>query len=186
MINKNTKLKIISREELVKSSYTTYCRKYFLDEKNNKKEYTFIKRNLNQRAVVVIPKLIDKDEIILIKQFRIPFEDYFIEFPAGLIEIGEKIEDAVIRELKEEAGAYGVIKHISKEVSSTPGLTDELVYFVFVEVVKIEKNSPEHSEDIEVILVNKEKWEEIKIKEKNIQSWVYLFCESFFNKTIFN
>lgn len=183
---KKRKIEVISKEELFKSKYTTYCRKYFLDKDNNKKEYTYIKRNNNQKAVVIIPKIKDKNEIILIKQFRIPFEDYFIEFPAGLIEVNETLEEAVVRELREEAGAEGNIKLISKEVSSTPGLTDELVYFVFVEVEKISDNLPENSEDISVVIVDKDRWEKLKILEKNIQSWVYIFCETFFNRNLFD
>jgi|YNPMSStandDraft_1061717.scaffolds.fasta_scaffold02651_6 ADP-ribose pyrophosphatase len=178
--NKNNKVKILNTETLNKSIYTSYIRKYFLDKSNNKKEYTYIKRNKDQKAVVIIPKIKEKNEIILIKQFRIPFEDYFIEFPAGLIEENETIDEAVKRELLEETGAYGKIKWTSPLVSSTPGLTDELVYFVFVEVENIVENNPESSEDIEVIKVDKNKWEELKKVEKNIQSWVYIFCETYF------
>jgi ADP-ribose pyrophosphatase len=52
-------------------------------------------------------KLIKKGETtktLVISQFRPPLNAYSIEFPAGLIDEGETIEEAARRELAEETG----------------------------------------------------------------------------------
>ena len=45
-----------------------------------------------------------KDKIVLIKQFRYPINAYVYEFPAGLVEPGEEMAQAGIREIYEETG----------------------------------------------------------------------------------
>lgn len=50
-------------------------------------------------------------EILLVKRAREPFKDMWC-LPIGFAEIGEGIEDAALRELKEEAGVEGVITQL--------------------------------------------------------------------------
>ncbi|MFX1451680.1 MAG: NUDIX domain-containing protein [Promethearchaeota archaeon] len=45
--------------------------------------------------------LIDKDSIVLIKRKNPPFKDYWA-IPGGFVELGETLENAVMREAKEE------------------------------------------------------------------------------------
>ena len=52
-------------------------------------------------------RLVKKGEptkTLVVSQFRPPLNGYSIEFPAGLIDEGEKPEDAARRELTEETG----------------------------------------------------------------------------------
>ena len=46
----------------------------------------------------------EKDRIVLIRQYRYPLGDYIYEFPAGLVEPGEDVREAGIREMFEETG----------------------------------------------------------------------------------
>ena len=45
-----------------------------------------------------------KDKVVLIRQFRYPINGYVYEFPAGLVEPGEDMLEAGIREMYEETG----------------------------------------------------------------------------------
>ena len=52
-----------------------------------------------------------KDKLVLIKRGRPPYKDRFA-LPGGFVEYNEKVEDAVVRELKEETGLSTKIKSI--------------------------------------------------------------------------
>lgn len=45
-----------------------------------------------------------KDRVVLVRQYRYPLGDYVYEFPAGLVESGEDMVAAGIREMYEETG----------------------------------------------------------------------------------
>lgn len=47
--------------------------------------------------------------VVIEKQYRPPVGKVCIEFPAGLIDEGETVEECAIRELKEETGYIGTI-----------------------------------------------------------------------------
>jgi ADP-ribose pyrophosphatase len=59
---------------------------------------------VNCKGVVAIVPVTDDKEVLLIRQFRPPVNGYVIEFPAGLNDKGDTLEEAARRELLEEAG----------------------------------------------------------------------------------
>ncbi|QEU61844.1 Ysa1 [Kluyveromyces lactis] len=76
-------------------------------------------------GILAILRYSDKpDEILLQKQFRPPVEGVCIEMPAGLIDGGESIETAALRELKEETGYVGKILHATPIIFNDPGFTN--------------------------------------------------------------
>jgi ADP-ribose pyrophosphatase len=52
-------------------------------------------------------------EILLQKQFRAPLNKITIELPAGLVDEGESVQEAAVRELKEETGFVGTVSEMS-------------------------------------------------------------------------
>lgn len=54
-------------------------------------------------------------EVLLEKQFRPPAGKVVVEFPAGLIDEGEAVEECAVRELREETG------YVSEVVGGKPG-----------------------------------------------------------------
>jgi ADP-ribose pyrophosphatase len=98
-------------------------------------------------AVVIIPLLRDHHadassstppETLLVRQYRPPVRQYTLEFPAGLIDENETVEQAALRELREETGYIGEACRIppraSRAVCMSPGLCNETVHVVLVDV----------------------------------------------------
>ena len=112
-----------------------------------------------------------KDKLVLIKQFRYPINDYVYEFPAGLVENGEDMLEAAIREMYEETGLNFEPKNnhgaYSKPYFTSTGMTDECCGTVFGYCSGIPSNlHQEESEDIEVILADREECKRILKEEK--------------------
>lgn len=113
----------------------------------------------------------EKDHIVLIRQYRYPIGDYVYEFPAGLVEPGENMLDAAIREMREEtsltftpveSGSY------SRPFFTTVGMTDESCGTVFGYCSGTPTNvNQEVSEEIEVILADRKECRRI-LAEENV------------------
>ena len=111
-----------------------------------------------------------KDKVVLIRQFRYPVNGYVYEFPAGLVEPGEDMLEAGVREMKEETGLeFTPVEGGScgRPFFTTVGMTDESCGTVFGYC----KGTPsvagqEGTEDIQVVLADREECKRILKEEK--------------------
>ncbi|MGM9588887.1 MAG: NUDIX hydrolase [Faecousia sp.] len=112
-----------------------------------------------------------KDKVVLVRQYRYPLGDYCYEFPAGLVEQGEDMFQAGIREMYEETGLTFVPKEggsCSRPFFTTIGMTDESCGTVYGYCSGIPNNRhQEASEDIQVILADREECRRI-LREENV------------------
>ena len=70
-------------------------------EKDGKQApYSFVKIH---PSVTILP-FVEEDRILLLKEYRHAIGKWMYEFPSGMIEESESIEEAAVRELKEETG----------------------------------------------------------------------------------
>lgn len=113
-----------------------------------------------------------KDRVVLVRQYRYPLGDYVYEFPAGLVEPGEAMTDAAVREFHEETGLY--LKVVladdiyTKPRFTTVGMTDEACGMVYGYASGVPDNRfEESSEDIQVVLADKKEVRRI-LKEENV------------------
>ena len=113
-----------------------------------------------------------KDRVVLVRQYRYPLGDYVYEFPAGLVEPGEAMTDAAVREFHEETGLH--LKVIpaddmyTKPRFTTVGKTDEACGMVYGYASGVQDNRfEESSEDIQVVLADKKEVRRI-LKEENV------------------
>lgn len=112
-----------------------------------------------------------RDRLVLVRQYRYPVGDYVYEFPAGLVEFGEDLVEAGIREMQEETGLLLTPKNAgcaSRPFFTTVGMTDESCGTVYGYCTGTPTNrNQEDSEDIEVILADREECKRI-LKEENV------------------
>ena len=107
-------------------------------------------------AVLIGAYHVDEKKLVLLKQFRVPLNDYIYEIPAGLIDKGEDAITSAKRELFEETGLELVeITKVFENLYVSPGFTDECVDIVFCTCRgDISKLHLEEDEDIEIALYN--------------------------------
>ena len=101
-----------------------------------------------------------KDRVVLVRQYRYPLGDYVYEFPAGLVEPGEAMTDAAVREFHEETGLHLKVvladDMYTKPRFTTVGMTDEACGMVYGYASGVPDNRfEESSEDIQVVLADK-------------------------------
>ena len=98
----------------------------------------------------------EKDQLVLIRQYRYPIDGYVYEFPAGLVEPGEDMVQAGIREMLEETGLSFSPVHSTQPFFMTVGMTDESCGLVFGYCDGQPTNAhQEGSEDIQVVLADR-------------------------------
>lgn len=113
-----------------------------------------------------------KDRVVLVRQYRYPLGDYVYEFPAGLVEPGEAMTDAAVREFHEETGLHLKVvladDMYTKPRFTTVGMTDEACGMVYGYASGVPDNRfEESSEDIQVVLADKKEVRRI-LKEENV------------------
>lgn len=114
--------------------------------------WTYASRPNCAGGVCVIAQTADPNpEILLVRQRRAPVERFVIEFPAGLIDADESPVETALRELIEETGWSGNVTSVSPVTYTSPGLTDEVIYFVCVTVIAEGIPQPDEGETIEVL-----------------------------------
>lgn len=83
-------------------------------------------------AVDIIAFSPDRQKILVIKEWRIPVNDYIYAFPAGLRESNEGIFETARRELYEETGLHiETLYDILPPAYQSAGMTNEVVASVF-------------------------------------------------------
>ncbi|BBO66267.1 DNA mismatch repair protein MutT [Desulfosarcina alkanivorans] len=85
-------------------------------------------------AVVIVPYHRERRQLVIIREFRVALGGFQYGFPAGLVDPGESVGQAVERELAEETGLR-VLTHLrqSPVVFTSSGITDESVVMAYVE-----------------------------------------------------
>ncbi len=149
-------MKIIDDTVLHSQKWTVLKEKRFLDDLGREHTWTYIERSNQRRAVFVMPITEVSGSLILIRQFRVPFGREVIEFPAGLVDDGERPEDTAVRELAEETGYEGRIEHVGPEISTSAGITTETITMVRMTVGEqpVAEQDLEGSERIEVLKIH--------------------------------
>jgi len=162
-MGKNSNISITKKEVKYAGKWLIFEKINYSDSQGNTRYWENVSRTTKNGAVVIIAKTSKSGKIILIRQFRIPINNYIIEFPAGLVDEKESSEMAAIRELKEETGYIGKVTKILPPIHSSPGMTNESIAVAFVEIDeelpanKVPCVEHEATEDIQVFSIEQDK-----------------------------
>ncbi len=123
--------------------------------------------------------------VVLIKEYRVAAGRYLYALPAGLSDENETIEQAAIREFKEETGLTLEVAKVAKERYTSVGLTNEKINLVYGYYSGTPSSAySEETEDIEPLIVNREQAIEI-LENKEVPIRTALLLESFFKINLF-
>ena len=190
--NKVTKLKA-----LVETEYLSLYEAEYENKVGNMRTWTVASRKDNDTlqkqffenkkdatdGVLIAAYHKDEKKLVIIKQFRIPLNDYVYELTAGLIDPGEDAKSTIGRELMEETGLtiVDVIKNRGTDkVYVSAGMTDESLAFVYCTCEgEISEEHLEEDECIEAILVSQEDAKELIQSKEKFDIKCFLVLQSF-------
>ena len=112
---------------------------------------TAIREIVNHCGAVCAVGVTEDKKIVLVKQFRKSIEKDIIEIPAGKLEPGEKPDEAIIREFKEETGYEVSNLRYMTYFYTTPGFSDEVGHIYFLDARDKGDTNFDEDEDIEII-----------------------------------
>ncbi|MBQ3918871.1 MAG: NUDIX hydrolase [Oscillospiraceae bacterium] len=105
---------------------------------------------IHSGGVCVVP-LTDKNEVIMVKQFRYAFMEPLLEIPAGKLEKDEDHRSAALRELSEETGAEcGRFDYLGVCYPSVAYLTEKIHMYLARDLI-FGKAHPDEGEYLDVI-----------------------------------
>ena len=134
------KFKELEEKELFKNAHITVYSKKLQLPNNKVVEWTFTGR---QDAVGVIA-VVEKDNVLLVKQYRPAVGQITLEIPAGLLEKNEVPSEAANRELEEETGYRATKLEKICEYYMSPGVNNGKFYLYYADsLIKTHQNLDE-------------------------------------------
>jgi len=100
-------------------------------------------------GVGIIP-INEKNEVLMVRQFRKPVEDICLEIPAGKLNYGEDPYACGLRELEEETGYKAKKVESLGSFYSTPGFSNEVLYLYMATGLYKGELKPDEDEFVEV------------------------------------
>lgn len=147
--------KTLSEESIFKCSFMELVKQKVKLPDGNEAERDIVKHS-NGVCVIAFN---EKGNILMVEQFRKPFNRVFLELPAGKVDKEEILEKAALRELKEETGYLANKITYLGQIAPSPGFCDEVVYLYKAHELKKGETNFDHDEFLNL---NEYSLEEVK------------------------
>jgi len=159
-------MKITDCKKLTDARWINLFDVSYMDKTDQERNWQVVSRNPRPKcvsgkfdipdAVLMIPFHTSEQKLVVLREYRVSLAGFQYEFPAGLMDAGETIQEAARRELMEETGlSLNRINRISPPLYNTAGLTDESVALVYCECDGVSSNDKNQgAETIEVCLLS--------------------------------
>jgi 8-oxo-dGTP pyrophosphatase MutT (NUDIX family) len=142
---------VIDKKIVYAGKFLKFIRATYTDSHGLVRAWEFIER-ANCNGIVAIVPVANGHEVLLIRQYRPPVNRYVIEFPAGLNDKGDTMEEAARRELLEETGYYAGSMIFVTEGPLSSGASGEILSVYLAQDLEFRGTAErDETEDIEVI-----------------------------------
>ncbi len=144
------KPKIISRTTIAKTRLFRVEAMDISFSNGERRKYERLTRNQSSGAVLIVP-LVDRNTVLLIREYSAGVDRYELGLPKGKIDPGESLLNAANRELKEEVG-FGAkkLQHLIS-LSIAPSYLEHMIDIVVAEELYEEKLEGDEPEELEVV-----------------------------------
>jgi ADP-ribose pyrophosphatase len=110
-----------------------------------------VREVVEHAPVVAIVALDGREDVLLVRQYRLPARQSLLEIPAGGVDPGESPEEAAQRELQEETGQRaGRLEHLCSFFTSA-GYCDEYMHLYLATALEPSTLAADADENIEVV-----------------------------------
>lgn len=126
----------------------------FVDEITTRHGIETMREVLQHPGGAAVIPVLPSGNVLLVRQFRYPIQEYLLELPAGKIDGGESPEVTARRELAEEVGfAAGRLTEVVR-CYTTPGFCDEDLHIYLAEDLTPVPRQLDEDEDLEIVEVS--------------------------------
>ncbi len=144
-------VKILEKKTIWEGKFLRFVLTTYIDSYGAIREWESFER-VNCKGIVAILPVTDDKEVLLIRQFRPPVNRYVIEFPAGLNDKGDTLEEAAKRELLEETGYSARELFFLTEGVMSSGASGEILTVFLAKGLEFKGiGERDETEDIEVL-----------------------------------
>ena len=114
------------------------------------RNYERLTRGSSNGAVLIVPML-DKETVLLIREYSAGVDRYELGLPKGKTDAGETFLEAANRELKEEVGFGSRNLHHLSSFSVAPSYLEHMTEIIIAQDLYAEKLPGDEPEELEVI-----------------------------------
>lgn len=146
-------IKIIEKKTVWEGRFLRLVFTTYIDSYGTVREWESFER-VNCKGIVAVVPVTDNKEVLLTRQFRPPVNGYVIEFPAGLNDRGDTLEEAAKRELLEETGYAAREMIFLTEGPMSSGASGEILTVFLAKDIEFKGiGEKDETEDIEVLKI---------------------------------